>query len=114
MPKKLQKKLIKNFVNKGSICKYENIQKKNVLWIFEEQCQKWTVNKRISHWKRKELFRLCKSIIGIKCIYLYTAGDEHLTDYYERVFNFKKVEDESYIPVALYHDNDCSFMFYVL
>lgn len=60
------------------------------------------------------IIKKAASIIGIKCIYLYAAGDEHLTDYYERVFNFKKVEDESYIPVAPYYDNDCSFMFYVL
>ena len=54
------------------------------------------------------------NIIGIKCIYLYAAGDNHLTDYYERVFGFKKIDDATMIPIMPYYDNGCSFMYYVL
>ena len=60
------------------------------------------------------IIRRAAKIIGIKCIYLYAAGDEHLTDYYERVFGFKKSNDKKLIPIMPYYDNGCSFMYYTL
>ena len=60
------------------------------------------------------IIKKASSIIGFKTIYLYAAGDKHLTDYYERVFGFEKVEHNNFVPVMPYYDNGCAFMYYNL
>lgn len=53
-------------------------------------------------------------IIGIRCILLYAAGDEHLVNYYEKVFGFEATQDKEVIPVMPYYDMGCVPMYYML
>ena len=54
------------------------------------------------------------SLIGIKCAYLYAAGDQSLINYYHQVFEFKTISQKNYIPIKPYYDSGCQFMYYLL
>ena len=50
--------------------------------------------------------------IGIRMIYLYAAGDNHLTDYYKNVFQFEMLNwSDYYMPLQPEYDGNCTFMF---
>lgn len=50
--------------------------------------------------------------IGVGMIYLYAAGDEHLENYYKRVFKFNLLESEDYfVPLEPKYDGGCTFMY---
>ena len=54
------------------------------------------------------------NLIGIKCAYLYAAGDQSLVDYYQQVFEFKTTSHQNYIPIKPYYNTGCQFMYYLL
>lgn len=55
------------------------------------------------------------SLLGVRILYLYAAGDEKLKKYYESVFGFSRLEsDAKIIPVTSYYDDYCEFMFLIL
>lgn len=48
-------------------------------------------------------------------IYLYAAGDKHLTDYYRDVFQFEILNwEDYYMPLQPEYDGNCTFMFRIL
>ena len=50
--------------------------------------------------------------VGIKMIYLYAAGNAKLVSYYERVFEFHALDEDSfYVPLKPVYDGGCKFMF---
>lgn len=50
--------------------------------------------------------------IGVGMIYLYAAGDEHLENYYKRVFKFDLLKGEDYyVPLEPKYDGGCTFMY---
>ena len=50
--------------------------------------------------------------IGVKMIYLYAAGDDHLINYYEKVFGFRVANwDDYYMPLQPEYDGNCRFMY---
>lgn len=53
-------------------------------------------------------------IVGVRCILLYAAGDEHLVNYYEKVFGFETTQDTEVVPVMPYYDIGCVPMYYML
>lgn len=55
------------------------------------------------------------SKIGVRIIYLYAAGDEHLIQYYRRVFGFQNsTNDDMYTPLLPNYDKGCYFMYTIL
>lgn len=53
--------------------------------------------------------------LGVKMVYLYAAGDEHLKTYYQDVFGFSRLEEETlFVPVTSYYDDYCEFMYKLL
>ena len=55
------------------------------------------------------------SEIGVRMIYLYAAGDEHLVEYYKNVFDFQECGDtDFYMPLQPGYDGGCKFMYHIL
>ena len=55
------------------------------------------------------------SKIGVRIIYLFAAGDEHLIQYYKKVFNFEiSTLNDFYTPLQPSYDDGCKFMYQIL
>lgn len=55
------------------------------------------------------------SKIGVRIAYLYAAGDEHLIQYYHKVFGFQSLaSDDVYTPLLPNYDKGCYFMYTIL
>ena len=54
------------------------------------------------------------SLMGVRCAYLYAAGNQTLIDYYQTVFDFHANTDRDYVPIKPYYDNGCHFMYMLL
>lgn len=53
--------------------------------------------------------------IGVGMVYLYAAGDEHLVNYYRRVFEFRVLDSaDFFIPLEPGYDGGCTFMYRLL
>lgn len=50
--------------------------------------------------------------IGVRLIYLFAAGDEHLIRYYRRVFRFQNLDaNDTNTPILPSYDKGCTFMY---
>ena len=53
--------------------------------------------------------------IGVRMIYLYAAGDDHLVNYYKEVFKFNESDlNDFYMPLQPGYDGGCKFMYQII
>ena len=51
--------------------------------------------------------------IGVRMIYLYAAGDEHLVNYYKNLGFYASQAEDFYVPLQPSYDGGCTFMYQI-